>query len=359
MQLYCPHCKAAFSSGGRCPRCDGRLVTPAEAFESAAELVSAPPEPLRPTATARAILGSVVAAGMYLGLREWAAAGYAAAGTAEPWDQPGGYVLAVVLRVIAVLVGGAIAGAGRPGGAGSGGIVGLACGAATLATDVVGGATAGLTDGLVLGGLTAVAAAAGWVGSRVWPSPIELPAPTYRTHGSSLLQLARDDERQRAPKPTRWLRVLAGASAAILAVAAAETIRNTLKYNTGGYLHIGGPVQAPYVCMEIAGLLVIVSATAAAGGTGAGLRHGVLTGLAAGATIAGLTALGVPAVTIVVEGVVRTFDMPADNMTSNSAVATAFLAVLFGCAVGGWLGGTLLPPLAPPWLRSRALGELS
>src|SRR4051812_46631850 len=100
MQLYCPNCQAAFSSAARCPRCDGRLVTPAEAFESAADLSGLPPPPLQPTAVARTILGTVVALGMYVGLREWAAAGSLASAGSDPWEQGGGFVLAVVLRVV-------------------------------------------------------------------------------------------------------------------------------------------------------------------------------------------------------------------------------------------------------------------
>jgi hypothetical protein len=111
--------------------------------------------------------------------------------------------------------------------------------------------------------------------------------------------------------------------------------------------------------MEIAMLFVIIAATVTAAGTGAGVRHGILMGLASGAVIAGMTAVEVPAVTIVVEGVLRTFDLPAENLASNSSVATGFLALLAWCTMGGWLGGTLLPPLAPPWVRKRALSKLS
>lgn len=354
MQLYCPNCQAAYASAARCPRCDSRLVTPAEAFESAADLSGLPPPPLQPTALARTILGSVVALGLYVGLREWAAAGSLVSFGADPWEQAGGFVLAVVLRAIGAVVGGAVAGAGRPAGAGTGFLVGLASGAAAVAVDVVGGAEPAPVEVGVVAGLAVAAAVAGWVGSRVWPPAVELPAPVSRSRGSSLLHLARDDERHRAPKPTNWLRVLVGVTGVVCAVVIADTTRSALKQYSGGYLHLGGAAQAPIVCLEIAGLLILTWVPGAVAGTGAGLRHGLLIGTGAGAALAGMTTGDIAAVQPAVEGVLKLADLPTNELTSTPAAAAAFVATLLACTGAGWLGGTLLPPLASPEARARA-----
>lgn len=357
MQLYCPNCQAAFAAAGRCPKCDGRLVTPAEAFESAADLSGLPPEPMRPTAVARVMVGSVVALGLYMGFREWATAGFEAASTTDPWGQPGGLALAVALRLVAILVGAAVAGAGRPAGAGTGVIVGLVCASAAAGADLLGGATLGPTDAGVFAGLTAAAAAAGWVGCRVWPPAIELPTPASRSHGSSILHLARDDERNRAPRPTNWTRVVVAAMMVLTAVLVADSVRTFAKRNSAGFLQMGGPAQAPYVCLEICAVLLVISVTPMLGGTGAGLRHGIFTGALAGLGVAGLTVAGVPPVWPVTEGLLRTFELPVDDLASGPAAAAMFAATMVGCCISGWLSGTLLPPVVAPRPRSRPGGQ--
>ena len=109
----------------------------------------------------------------------------------------------------------------------------------------------------------------------------------------------------------------------------------------GTRLHLGGERD-------------FVAATAAAAGTGAGVRHGLLAGLFGAAGGIGVTAwrgaLPVPAVYLIEH-------MGLDpNAAADPGVLTA---VAFGLVVagvvGGWLGGTLFLPLAPAHLRGKRL----
>ena len=132
----------------------------------------------------------------------------------------------------------------------------------------------------------------------------------------------------------------------ILAVIIADMTRSALRQYSAGFLHLGGIAQAPIVCVEITALLILSWVPAAVAGTGAGIRHGLLIGTAAGAAVAGMAAGGIAAVQPVIEGVLRLADLPTNELTTTPAAAAGFVAVLVACTAGGWLGGTLLPPVS-------------
>src|SRR5205085_11069846 len=83
MQLFCPACQAAFSGTSRCPRCGGLLLMPQEATALAPRPRVSGYEPVRPTPLARAVVGTLIALGLYLGLRKLAT-GWALATEPDP-----------------------------------------------------------------------------------------------------------------------------------------------------------------------------------------------------------------------------------------------------------------------------------
>ena len=129
--------------------------------------------------------------------------------------------------------------------------------------------------------LALIGLAAGAVGSRIWlPAPIlNIPVPT----GSKLssLQLG-DDLGQEQPRPTWWVRVLAGAAIMVIGVAAADPVRMTLQKNSAGLLRVESQGQGQFITWQLATLVVLCGGVFAAAGTGAGIRHGIFAGIRRG-----------------------------------------------------------------------------
>ncbi len=350
MQLYCPSCQATYSAASRCPQCGDRLVTPAEAFAAIPDHVPPPPTLLRPTAGSRIAVGCVLAIGLYLGLREWAGAAFPDDGW---WASTAGVAVTVCLRALGVLVGGLLAGAGRERGVTTGSAVGLVCGGLYLIADGVTGADLLAADGVVWAGLAVLAAAVGLIGSRVWPPPVDLPDHVPVQRSSSLVRLAEEGKKARAPRPTAWARVLLGVVLAVSGVATADTARSGLKKASAGMLNLGGPAHAPLVDLQLAALAIGLAGAVAGANTGAGLRHGLIVGLLAGGGVVGLAAAGMETVYPVTEGLLRMLGLPATDLAGGPAMIAVMLAVAGGCAAGGWFGGQLLPPLAPSWMRTK------
>src|SRR5947208_374290 len=74
MLLFCPECQSAFTGVARCPRCGGLLLMPDEAPSIADEPGHEPSAVVPSTPGSRVFVGTIVALGLYLGLRKLVAA---------------------------------------------------------------------------------------------------------------------------------------------------------------------------------------------------------------------------------------------------------------------------------------------
>lgn len=355
MQLFCTSCAGTFSGTPVCPNCRCRLISPSEAFALSVDRVAPPPDPVRPTVFSRIVVGSVVAAGLFLGLREWAIAGAQLAGRMPEtgfWLTNAGVATAFGLRALAVTVGGSLAGAGRPSGFGTGAVVGIVSGGALLMLDsAIGIPLRPLEIGFTIA-LVVVASLAGGVGSSLWPGPSKVPVSIRdSSRGSSLLQLAHGEGQLEVVRPTHWVRVLIAAVVGIAGVFAAESIRLALRSGGGEIFNLGNPSTFIYVDLEIAIIIVAFAAMAAGASTGTGLRHGILFGLLlAGGVIVMSLKNGDPLPAVA--GWLAVLDLPSSMAASESLLAVA--VGLFGLGVaGGVFGNALLPPLGKGEQRSR------
>lgn len=355
MQLFCPACNAAYFSETRCPRCGGLLLMPHEVSPDAPKQIEAPPPYVYPTAIGRITVGTVLALGLYLGVRKLLIGGVLAA---SQWSAGGwwlsfqGLTAVYAIQVIAVLFGAVIAGAGRPYGYSLGFIVGGICGGLFLGFELLAGAP---PQSLVLylqpPVLALVGLAAGAMGSRIWlPAPVlNIPVPSASKLSS--LQLG-DDLGQEMPRPTWWVRILAGAAIMVIGVAAADPVRTTLQRNSAGLLRVESQGQGQFITWQLATIVVLCGGVFAAAGTGAGIRHGIFAGI--------LGAMGVIGACQSRGEVLRPIDYWLARLTLDDVPfmsAPALTAVCGGIVMlailGGWLGGSLFLPLAPPHMRKR------
>ena len=307
MQLYCPACKASFAGTQRCPQCAGLLLMPHECADALAPRPApVPPRaPARPAAAGRVFVGALFALGLYLALRKLTTGVVLAAGSdADAWWASFEGLLAVCgAQAVAVVFGAVAAAAGRTGGAPFGAAVGLVCGGLFLAAELVSGAPPqDLVLYLQLGALLLVGAVAGVIAARVWGAvpALELEVADRARLSSSRFVVGVPDEPAR---PTAWAKVLIGA---VLALAAA--------------------------------------------GTGAGARHGFISGALAGAGVIGLLAARGESLSPV-SFWLGTIGLDGRAANDPAALAATFGGVLFLGVLGGWLGGVLFPPLAPASMR--------
>ena len=339
MYLYCPKCHAQHPAAGRCPKCSSLLMSPGEAADALAVSVPPPPDPVETTFAGRVAVGCVVALGLHLALREWTTAALGPTGAAS---DPVGFAVGYLLRLLAAGVGGVMAGAGRRLNFSGGAVVGAVSGLAWLLVD---GYPAVVLDPLRGGLVAVIAAVAGLVAmaaGQIWPEPVVVPdAPSPR--GSSLMGLKPTDGKRRTGRPTHWFQVALAVALAVGGIAAAETVRASLRGLPAGLLHLGGPAAVTRVDFQLTVIAVLVAAVVAGAGTGAGLRHGLFAGV--------LTAVGVIALrTTSTEDALPGLDWLAAATCAPDAPGRTVEFVLAGCAfgamaVGGWLGGQLFLPL--------------
>lgn len=357
MLLFCPDCQAAFTGVSRCPRCGGMMLMPEEAAPSVAAGVYAPPPALLdPTPPGRALVGTVAALGLYLGLRKLAI-GWACAATAAPdgwWLTTAGLSVVFALQLAAAVFGAALAAAGRAQGITLGAAVGGMCGGLFLTAEVVAGVPA---DQLVLliqpAVLGAVGAVAGAAGSWFWPPVprIEMPPPAVKR--SSSIELKADPPND-AARPTAWLRVGVGAAVIIAGVGLVDQVRTGAEKASQGLLKVETRGQGKFLSWEMAVFAVLAGGAAAGAGTGAGLWHGafagVLGGFGAAAQIAARGEFSQPA-----EYLLHTFHIAPSGPQDPAALGVVVFGVFVGAMVGGWFGGQLFLPLAPPHMRNHTI----
>jgi len=355
MQLFCQACHTAFAGVTHCPKCGGRLLAPQESFIFSGTPKDPPAEHEPPTLTARIAVGLGVGFGLYLGMRELVSA----AGLLDFGGPMDGGV-DFVLRFVSLLAGAVLAGAGREQGLPAGFGVGAAGAGLLLAADVytAGGAVAaGWVAPAAAGVIALLAAPAGAVGAAIWPPapdlPRAVPASTASSRGSSLYLLVEESSERDKPRPTLWVRVAAGAAVAAAGLLLSDDIRLWLARGTGGLLQTGGVHRGPVVGFQIAIFLLGLGGVVAAAGSGAGFRHGFLTGLLTAAalyTAARRSEQPFPAV----DGYFVMFGRTPESILADQRAAAEVLGLTVGlCTAGGWLGGQLFPPLAPKGVRNR------
>ena len=356
MLLFCPECQSAFTGVSRCPRCGGLLLMPDETPEPVDVTGHAPLIPIKSTPTGRIVVGTVVALGLYLGLRKLTT-GWVLASTADVdiwWHSAEALIAVFCLQVFAAGFGAVLTSAGRPRGISLGAAVGGLCGGLFLAAEVAAGAPpAQLVLLLQPVLLIATGAIAGAVGAWVWAAVPEFDMPAPLVKKSSSIDLLQDAPREIA-HPTIWYRVLIGALIIVAGMALAEKARHGAEKASGGMLKVESRGQGKFMSWQIAALAVLIGGAFAGAGTGAGIRHGVYSGLLGG--IGGC-----------ILGIVRgEFSQPEEYLLKwmNLAVESpndpvAILGVAFGVLVaslvGGWFGGQLFPALAPLHMRRARL----
>lgn len=352
MLLFCPECQSAFTGVSRCPRCGGLLLMPEEAPPVAGGPAHAPEAVEQVSSLWRAIVGTIVALGLYLGLRK-ISIGFVLTilHEAESWWQSSEALTAVfLLQLVSTSFGALLASAGRPRGIALGAFVGLLCGALFLGAEALDG-TSLVQLVLLLQPvlLTVCGAIAGAVGAWVWAAVPELDMPAPLVKKSSSIELLQEKPEDKA-RPTKWYRVVIGALVIVAGMGLAEKARFAAEKASGGLLKVESRGQGKFMSWQIATLAVLAGGAFAGATTGAGLRHGVYTGVLGGIG-GGCLAMMRGEFTQPEEYLLKYMNLAVSGPSDPVAVLGIAFGIVVATLVGGWFGGQLFPPLAPAHMR--------
>lgn len=335
MYLFCPRCNSQHLASSRCPRCSSRLLSPSEVPEVLAARTPPPPPPTQPGFAGRIVVGTLVALGLHLALREWVFAAVSAVGAS---GTGGELWLGYSLRVIGAAVGGLLAGAGRPRSFATGALAGAACGVAWLAVDAYPDVTFDVARQVAAGILLAVGGVAAVVGGGIWPPPVEVKPPES-SRNSSLLKLKPTDGRKRG-RPIGWVRIVIGVTIAVCGVLAADLIRQGLgRLPQGLFNNLTMTARSDAL---IAGFVCLLAGVVSGASTGTGWRQGLITGFVTALGVVSISATlpdGPPLAVQYVIDCVGLGDMPQQGLAAAGGVTCGVVTV------AGWFGGQLFPVL--------------
>jgi hypothetical protein len=305
----------------------------------------------RVTVWQRMLVGLLLAQGMYYGLRMLCAGvlmtSLDAAGQAAWWATLHGSVTTQVIQGLALLVGGAVAGAGSRRAPMAGGLLGVVNALLLIAVPVV--QRQAVSEFLVLGlplAHAAVGAVAGVLGATVWPPSPDLsgvPLAKPKEPGTSFrVKLDEVADPRPADEPLPLVQLVAGAFVTVFGTVAAARVRDVLSQFVGG-IDAG---QGPLVAWEMSLLAALLGGVM----VGARLNRGGRNGLALGVT-AGLGVL----VVVIQQGGLRGWSMDtfinslfAVNLLSSATVPFALaVQTLAFCTLGGWTGSQIFPSPEP------------
>jgi hypothetical protein len=332
MRFICPNCEGTFEAQFLCPKCGVQLLDPRKRQHAEEEQ----DEDSRPLRLKLFVAGVVLTLGLYGGATELQLAAVRVFGEPSQEWADGYKLLPVILVGLAALAGGVIAAAVRQSGVMPGAISGLAASAALAAVSWFDGDGIGIRQLFPAGAAIFCGAIGGWIGARRWPPAYIHPVPTPRPKAAKPIPLPSD--------PLSMFRVMAAAALATGCTVWAGWLRDHLVVAGGGVFGIGSHIQGHFIAWVIAALAMILGSIYAGSGTRNGATHGMLTGLAACATIF-IIHLQVVKEPLPAERFFVAIAGFADpDVLSHPRTALFLISNMLPLGVaGGWLGATLLP----------------
>jgi hypothetical protein len=326
MYTVCPQCRATFDQAGNCPTCGVRLQLRTHARAPLAPV----PEDLtvrwQNTPGGRLVVGVVVAQGLAHGM-QLACTGALLAlgedGSSAIWQTPTGGTVLLGLQAVALLLAGALAGAGRPFGAFFGLLVGVLSGGLFLVLQRTAGDL--LAAATTVGVASVVGLVGGCLGGIIW-KPLPALQANVDGKGAGGRTPARRGESILAG-PVAWVRVFVGAAIAACGVFWPGVIVGLLLEAGMGRLRLHSPLQAHLITWEVAGLLLLLGGAVAGATTRNPLKQGVFVGLLAVILLTGN-------------------QIAARNLDADFILVMGSIILLL-CGLGSWFGGQVFPPVAP------------
>lgn len=382
MPRVCPRCQNSFNDRIICPTCNVRLLPAGSAlYEVGGSGLSSPEGRWQQTTVGRAVVGLMLAQGLYYGLWQLFSAFFLAVGSNAiigDWSRspPEGWVWWAIqgIQAISVLFGGIMAGVGQRWGS----LLGLGVGlinsliflsVQTVVRSELASSPALATEELFIPTVLQMACGAigGLIGCMVWRPiiPIVGPTGTTPTPGTHLTSLNLSRRVFRSFRgPVSWVRVGVGIALAVtLSMWSDWLLGFLLRGQEGVKMSVPTQLHAKFVTWEFSVLALIVGAAIGGSNTRYGLKHGLLVGLGAFGVLA--LFYNQEILIEVPQAILYRYFLHIDLKNSQlglsekgEMIVLSFFSVLPLGMLGGWFGGQLLPPLVrmPRQKRSYATG---
>jgi hypothetical protein len=335
--MYCPQCSMTYEQRLQCPGCGVRL----NYFEADRRRgFGAFARGWQHTPFGRVFIGLMLAQGLFYGLRHFLTGVLLLVlgqnGVQEALGTLAGLIVVQTLQVVALLLGGLLAGAGQRGGLMLGLVLGVINGAvAVIAQQWPTTATHSFIpiygQPLIQG---AVGAVGGWAGAIIWkPLVVVLGPESARV------------KRKPVPHPSgsffvgriHWFRVLFGGAFSLAGCLSATYLLERVVLAASDSLMTDGYWQEKVVTWEIKALAMLMGGALGGACSSNGFKQGVLVGVFSG---------GVLSIALATRG------------ANLEALGLTMVSSLCLCLAGGWFGGQLFPPVAR-FKRQRGMGPAS
>jgi hypothetical protein len=358
VQLVCVSCNTAFAGHNKCPRCGERLVAPQEVQVAQNDDFAPRNQTVDPTTTNRIMSGAAVAFGIIFGTRELVNGGLSLAGEADNhWSQTyAGMGTVFVIRVLAGLLSGCLAGAGRANSFNVGAMAGAVGCATWIGLNMFAyKQSVSIFDGISFLFLIIASSFAAIIAESIWPPRTDLPVASHISKGSSILKRVMTDKQEDKVPETNWIRVIVAVCITVCGFATAELVRNWL--TQGGFIDLGGKNNIPTSSMIIASIIAFFAAGYSGASTGIGFRQGVFTGLLSGAIAAFAFMSRSPQTFAAAAGLMDLMGWPIEKAYSQQTAGAIFGVCFIIGTFGGSFGSILLPPVKKGGKKKRKMPE--
>jgi hypothetical protein len=282
MRKVCPQCQASFADQFFCPNCGIEMLD----IPDRSAVITGPTgkgalHGANRSTAQRLFAGIILGQALYYGMRQLATAFLLAGGLGHWWSSSGGQVTMPILQMIAVLLGGLVAGAGNIRSTVSGAAVGLINALLFIGAQYALHSRPSEPQ-LLAGWLVCIvlASAGAALGRWFWPALEDWPnaMPVKNEQSKEKKRKAKTEARY---TPISWFRILGGSVLAVGCTVWAGPIRDLLIHSGGGMFSIDSHLQAQFIAWVISALAMLIGGAFAGAVSHGGMRHGFLVGILA------------------------------------------------------------------------------
>jgi hypothetical protein len=285
MRKVCPQCQASYADQFFCPNCGVEML---DIPDRSAVITGPTSKSMRHenrSTAQRLLAGVIVGQALYYGLRQLGTAFLLAAGLGQWWSTSPGRIAAPLLQLVAVLLGGLVAGAGNARSTACGAAVGLINALLFLGAQYF--LNSRPPEPQLLAGwivCIALASAGAALGRWFWPALEDWPnaMPVKKEKTKDKKRRGKDERRN---LPISWFRILGGAVLAVGCTVWAGPIREFLIHSGRGMFAMDSHMQSQFVAWVISALAMLAGGAFAGALSHGGVRHGFLVGVLASAGI--------------------------------------------------------------------------
>jgi hypothetical protein len=364
MARLCPRCKGSIDTEPQCPTCGYSLLAPEMRRPIRGRSGSDGTSRWQQTPLGKTAIGLVVALGLWFTLLFLVRAILAASGqnTQTFMSSFNGLLLMQGLQLVALMIGGMLAGAGQPQGTMLGGAVGIG-NAVLFAMVQIGLFKQEISIPVLLVLLIlqiAFGITGGFAGTKIW-KPIQLAAAIAAPTEPEVPERIKFPIRKEPmfAGPISWIRVLIGSAVVVLFTQGGYSILKGL-IDFSGKGNLDTQKQGQLLLFEISVLATIAGGVIGGSNNSNGIKQGLVVGIIASLVLNAINIYMGESTSTASTSTAALALFGFEQTALIQKVIFTFLSVICWGIVGGWFGSQLMPPVVLLPRRQRMLpGSMS